>query len=67
MVQCLRLSVFTAGGAGLIPGWGSKTKIPHASWPGIKKKKKERKAKNLKVTSALSLEQNVAPLKFFTK
>ena len=33
VVQWLRLSASTAGGAGLIPGWG--TKVPHASaaWP----------------------------------
>ena len=29
-VQWLQLCTSTAGGAGLIPGWG--TKIPHAVW-----------------------------------
>ena len=36
-VQCLRLSASTAGGTGLIPGWG--TKILHALQRGQKKKK----------------------------
>ena len=31
MVQWLRFHAFTAGGAGLIPGWGNK--IPQAEWP----------------------------------
>ena len=30
VVQWLRLRASTAGGTGLIPGWG--TKIPHAAW-----------------------------------
>ena len=34
--QWLRLSASTAGGLGLIPGWG--TKIPHAEKPGQKVK-----------------------------
>ena len=37
VVQWLRLHASTAGGAGSIPGWG--TKIPHALWYGKKKKK----------------------------
>ena len=36
-VQCLRLHASTAGGAGLIPGRG--TKIPHAAQSGQKNKK----------------------------
>ena len=39
VVQCLRLHASTAGGPGLIPGWG--TKILHAPQYGKKKKKKE--------------------------
>ena len=31
VVQWLRLHASSAGGAGSIPGWG--TKIPHAVWP----------------------------------
>ena len=38
MVQWLRLGASTAGGAGSIPGWG--TKIPHAA---LQKKKKRRR------------------------
>ena len=34
-VQWLRLWALTAGGMGLIPGWG--TKIPHAMWCSQKK------------------------------
>ena len=41
--QWLRLSTSTAGGVGLIPGWGAKTS--HALWCGQKLKKKK---KNLK-------------------
>ena len=37
VVQCLRLHASTAGGPGLIPGWG--TKILHATQYGKKKKK----------------------------
>ena len=37
MVQWLGLRAFTAGGAGSIPGQG--TKIPHAAWHGQKKNK----------------------------
>ena len=37
-VQWLRLHTPNAGGTGLIPGW--RTKIPHAAWCGLKKKKK---------------------------
>ena len=37
-VQWLRLWAFTAGDTDLIPGW--RTKIPHATWEGQKKKKK---------------------------
>ena len=36
-VQWLGLCVSTAGGPGLIPGWG--TEIPQAPWNGQKKKK----------------------------
>ena len=35
-VQWLRLHASTAGGTGLIPGWG--TMIPHAAWCGKNKK-----------------------------
>ena len=35
-VQWLQLSAFTAGGRGLIPGWG--TKILQATWHDRKKK-----------------------------
>ena len=35
-VQWLRLCASTAGGTGLIPGWGTKT--PHALWHGQKQK-----------------------------
>ena len=38
-VQWLRLPAFTAGGAGSIPGWG--TKVPHATKHGQKIKKKK--------------------------
>ena len=37
VAQWLRLGAFTAGGAGLIPGWG--TKIPQASQGTAKNKK----------------------------
>ena len=50
VVQWLRLRASTAGGTGLIPGWG--TKIPHAVWP---KKKK----------SLYLVLQNVAPVSPF--
>ena len=36
MVQWLRIGTFTAVGAGLNPGWG--TKILHAAWCGLKTK-----------------------------
>ena len=36
MAQWLRLGTFTAVGAGLNPGWG--TKILHAAWCGLKTK-----------------------------
>ena len=39
MVQWLRLCSASAGGAGSIPGWG--TRIPHALRFGQKKKKKK--------------------------
>ena len=42
-VQWLGLPASTAGGTGLIPGWG--TKIPCATWQGQKKKKKIKKKK----------------------
>ena len=38
MVQCLGIRASTEGDAGSIPDW--ETKIPQASWPGQKKKKK---------------------------
>ena len=38
--QWLRLRSLNAGGAGLIPGWG--TNIPHAAWSGKKKKRKKK-------------------------
>ena len=38
MLQWLRLRTFPAGGVVLIPGWG--TKIPRATQPKMKKKKK---------------------------
>ena len=44
-VQRLRLHTSKAGGAGLIPGQG--TKIPHATWRGQKKKKKERRQQKM--------------------
>ena len=40
MVQWLRLCASSARDAGLIPSQG--TKIPHAMWPTIKKKEKEK-------------------------
>ena len=43
-VQWLRLHASTAGGVGLIPGWG--TKIPHAMWRKKKKKKSEHQCLN---------------------
>ena len=46
-VQWLRLCTSNAGGAGLIPGWG--TKIPHATWYGQKLKKKNTQ-KNQKIS-----------------
>ena len=36
MVQWLRLHASSAGDMSSMPGWG--TKIPHATWPGQKKK-----------------------------
>ena len=39
VVQWLGLCAHTAGGLGLIPGWG--TKIPHAVWHGPEKKEEE--------------------------
>ena len=51
VVQWLRLCASNAGGAGSIPGQG--TKIPHASWHGqkLKKKKKNRlKGRNRKTS-----------------
>ena len=41
-VQWLRRHASIAGGAGLIPGWG--TKIPHAAWPKNRRKKKKSKS-----------------------
>ena len=38
MIQWVRLNTSTAGGAGLIPGRG--TKIPQATWLSQKKKKR---------------------------
>ena len=43
MVQWSRVQASTAGGVGLIRGWG--TKIPHAVWRGPKKKKRKKKRK----------------------
>ena len=40
-VQWLRLCTPNAGGAGLIPGRG--TRILHATWSRLKKKKKKKK------------------------
>ena len=40
VVQWLRLHASTAGGAVLIPGWGTKT--PHAAWHGQKKPQKQK-------------------------
>ena len=40
MTQLLTLYASIAGGAGLTPGW--RTKIPNATWPKFKKKKKIR-------------------------
>ena len=40
MAQLLMLCASTAGGAGLTPGWG--TKIPNATWPKLREKKKKR-------------------------
>ena len=42
----VRALYFTAGGMGLIPGWG--TKIPHAAEHGQKKKKKIEKKKEIR-------------------
>ena len=39
-VQWLRLCTYNAGGAGSIPGRG--TRIPHATWCSQKKKKKKK-------------------------
>ena len=47
MVQWLRLRASTAGGKGLIPGWG--TKILQALQCNQKKKKKKRKKENLEI------------------
>ena len=47
-VQWLGLCASTAGGAGSIPGWG--TKIPHAVWYGQNKKEKPKCNKNSKRT-----------------
>ena len=41
-VQWLRLLASTTGGAGSIPGWG--TKIPHAAQCGQKEKKKKKES-----------------------
>ena len=42
-VQWLGLHASSAGGMGLIPGWG--TKISHAVWCSQKKKKKKKEAR----------------------
>ena len=39
MAQLLMLCASTAGGAGLTPGWGPK--IPNATWPKFREKKRE--------------------------
>ena len=53
MVQWLRLCVSSAGGTGLIPGWGNKN--PQAVWLGPNK---QTKAKNhLQIIFGLSKEQ----------
>ena len=41
-VQWLGLRASTAGGTGLVPGWG--TKIPPVTWLGKQTKKRNRKA-----------------------
>ena len=43
MVQWLKLCASTVGGAGSIPGWG--TKIPHALWYSQKTNKLKKKKK----------------------
>ena len=47
VVQWLELCTSTAGGTGLIPGWG--TKIPHSTWCSQKKKFTYRKIHPVKV------------------
>ena len=42
VVQWLGLCASTAGGSGLIPGWGTIDKIPHAMHRGQKKKRENR-------------------------
>ena len=48
VVQWLRLCTSTAGGMGSIPGRG--TKIPHATWHGLKKKKERKREKGRDLT-----------------
>ena len=62
LVQCLGLHASTAGGAGLISGWG--TKILHAAWCGHKKtkqtnkwKKQEKKPKQAKQQQKQTLKK----------
>ena len=45
MVQWLKLCASTVGGAGSIPGWG--TKIPHALWYSQKTNKLKKKKKDI--------------------
>lgn len=52
-VPWLGLHASTAGGTGVIPGWG--IKIPHAVWQGKKQRERERIPCNLKVPSLKDL------------
>ena len=49
VVQWLKLCASTVGGAGSIPGWG--TKIPHALWYSQKTNKLKKKKKKTEVPS----------------
>ena len=70
MVHWLRFCTFNVGGAGLIPGQG--TKIPHAVQHGRGEKKRKKKKKNLRFLKGILslllryLKAPAMPMQVFT-